>query len=36
LISALFTRLETTETSRDEDKIFRYRKVTDGGFAAVL
>ena len=22
--------------SRDEDKIFRYRKVTDGGFAAVL
>ena len=24
------------EFSRDEDKIFRYRKVTDGGFAAVL
>jgi len=22
--------------SKDEDKIFRYRKVTDGGFAAVL
>ena len=36
LLSALFTRLETTDFSRDEDKIFRYRKVTDGGFAAVL
>jgi hypothetical protein len=22
--------------SRDEDNFFRYRKVTDGGFAAVL
>jgi hypothetical protein len=36
LLSALVTRSETTETSRDEDKIFRYRKIMDGGFAAVL